>query len=505
MTSAVSIRQAHADIACVDAALGNRIATSQRSVLDAAASAIDRSVASDRELVFVRSVEVPVRFGAEHGDRVAREAWSAAVADAVLRTVEAEIDVVRYPSTQHVAADIAEAVGTGDLRRAWAWSMSEVAPGAASTAEFCDALVTWLREHPESIVPVLQQLARRGRIDAVFAELGPDRFASLAAFCRAPVGGVSVAASPGPAGLADLPTGQGTGLVRRHPVWGSPLVVAARRAVHRVPADVASSWVAFVARAMRPMGTLRQQLIADVWTALHVGVGNQVLAPAAERPRLESADPRSRRPDPGQLVNDGQYSMRYSAASRAGDPSDQLTAVGHPPADLATESEERLPGPIRYDTDAGGLLYLLNVINDDTLLGAVLATIAGRPTAEALFHTAARLTGDSTDPVVAVFAGLHPEDAADAVDPPTADETEVLERLADTLADAVAVHLRSDLDSAVALQRVIRRRARLLVVDGWCDAEFGLEDIDVDIRLAGLDRDPGFVALTGTVVRFHYV
>jgi hypothetical protein len=48
------------------------------------------------------------------------------------------------------------------------------------------------------------------------------------------------------------------------------------------------------------------------------------------------------------------------------------------------------------------------------------------------------------------------------------------------------------------------QRASILLTEVHLDIFFALSEHPVDIRLAGLDRDPGWVPAAGRFVRFHY-
>ena len=51
----------------------------------------------------------------------------------------------------------------------------------------------------------------------------------------------------------------------------------------------------------------------------------------------------------------------------------------------------------------------------------------------------------------------------------------------------------------------VRRRVAEIVVDpGWIEVRLQLEEVDVDLRRAGLDLDPGWLPWLGAVVRFVY-
>jgi hypothetical protein len=54
------------------------------------------------------------------------------------------------------------------------------------------------------------------------------------------------------------------------------------------------------------------------------------------------------------------------------------------------------------------------------------------------------------------------------------------------------------------LPRYFKQHARVVVSALTFDAYFALADLPIEIRLSGLDRDPGWVPAAGRTVRFHY-
>ena len=51
---------------------------------------------------------------------------------------------------------------------------------------------------------------------------------------------------------------------------------------------------------------------------------------------------------------------------------------------------------------------------------------------------------------------------------------------------------------------LFRHRARVRVTETHLDVHFALADLPIEIRIAGLDRDPGWVPAAGRYVKFHY-
>ena len=63
---------------------------------------------------------------------------------------------------------------------------------------------------------------------------------------------------------------------------------------------------------------------------------------------------------------------------------------------------------------------------------------------------------------------------------------------------------RMDPDVPLVVAGVTDRSGRIEREPGWVDVHLALADVDVDVRRAGLDLDPGWVPWLGCVVRFCY-
>jgi hypothetical protein len=78
-----------------------------------------------------------------------------------------------------------------------------------------------------------------------------------------------------------------------------------------------------------------------------------------------------------------------------------------------------------------------------------------------------------------------------------------------TLRDETLTALRRRLrdappQDAELLGLTCRRRAEVQSDPGWIELHFSLEDVRSDLRVAGLDLDPGWVPWLGVVIRFVY-
>ena len=161
-----------------------------------------------------------------------------------------------------------------------------------------------------------------------------------------------------------------------------------------------------------------------------------------------------------------------------------------------------------------GLLYALNILAHPEASVALLPGLPGRPSTWTMWHLGAALAGSASDPAVALFAGRMPADGPPGSLPdgsagpgssPSPAEADAITTAAALVGFELAWRMGAQGSPDAVVRRVVDRAARIEAVDGWADVSFDLDAIDLDIRIAGLDRDPGFVALLGTVVRFHYV
>lgn len=181
------------------------------------------------------------------------------------------------------------------------------------------------------------------------------------------------------------------------------------------------------------------------------------------------------------------------------------TAATPPPAAGSTDDQG-------MRTDWGGLPFLLAVAPDAGLPDRLDdPAFAGHTPAWWLTAVATRLTGaPRTDAGALALAGMPPgAEPPDADEPPeTESEGAALGRLTADWAEAVAERLRSagrpvD-DAAAAVTGVVRRAATVVGERGWIEVHLAVADVDLDVRMSGLDLDPGWVPWLGAVVRYVY-
>ena len=188
-------------------------------------------------------------------------------------------------------------------------------------------------------------------------------------------------------------------------------------------------------------------------------------------------------------------------------------------ASTDTSDDTGEPDDHTASTVWGGLLFLLNTATAAGLPGAFDEDdlLAARPTRWVVHQLAQRLVPLSADdPAALALCGLAPGEAAPSGPAPDPDEDLALLRLAEhwravTLDLLPGAHPAADPaeDSAEdsAAERLValaRRRADISGEPGWLDVRLELSEVAVDVRIAGLDLDPGWVGWLGVVVRFGY-
>jgi hypothetical protein len=157
-------------------------------------------------------------------------------------------------------------------------------------------------------------------------------------------------------------------------------------------------------------------------------------------------------------------------------------------------------------TEWGGLLFLLHVAGELDLPAELARDPGGRSLRWWLHRLALVLAPTAeADPAALAFAGLGPDAVPPSVgEPPAADaERAVVAALGRRCADRLGERLADAAPDRLA--QVCRRRAAVTADPSWIDVRMAADDVDTDVRRAGLDLDPGWLPWLGAVVRFVYV
>lgn len=236
-------------------------------------------------------------------------------------------------------------------------------------------------------------------------------------------------------------------------------------------------------------------------------------ARSADGPQARHARQPAQQPEPLQLLEESTPPPdRDTGSVRTDVAGEQSDAPPPTIVDPQPEVPERPLPNVRSDgaTAYGGLLFLINVVRDAGIDGRLAATrgLKGRPFRWRLHRLALALAPlQPADPAALAFAGLSPDDEPPTVRGPriTAGESRAIRRLA--LRVRRALHDRlglAHLTPPDLLELVCRHRAEVVADPGWIEVRFSIDDVDIDIRRAGLDLDPGYVPWLGIVLRFVY-
>jgi hypothetical protein len=508
--------------------------------------------------VCIRRVVVPphhARWGTADAELLA--GWAGAIGRAVRATTGPGGDVVRFASRAHAQADLVASVLAGDRERIWAWRLLGLWPaGNWTDAEAVSGTVaTAVAERPGALVALAVAAARAARLGRFTDYLGSAALAEFTRRAWRAAGGTDGPRSRagGQAGFAETAvTGRLAALLRqRSQIVACTLARPPARLA--APAGPDDAGPAVSSRAPAGPGPLAESLAAlallevEPAMAAHPATWSAVAATARgllpatnDTPRSLPATPAAaRRPDPlgGAPADAGRRPGRPGEgpadAARRPDPPEGGTARAGPPADgdaaslpdraaaradpLAEGGATPVPPGAGAATSWGGLLFLLPVVSELGIPASMTADpddagVGLRPVLHELGRQLlARAAPDAEppgagDPALLAFCGLSP-----GSEPPGRPGAAATRRIG-LAAGSVAAALRERLtgpgshrgDPALLLG-VCRRHAVIHADPGWIDVDLRLDEVDVDVRRAGLDLDPGYLPWLGCVVRFRYV
>ena len=498
----------------------------------------------------VRRLDVRVGLDLEDEDAVLGGAWADAVVAGLLGALAGgDPDVVHYTGAEQALVDLIASAAVGRVDRAWAWNRAGVRaegdpdPGSAPGAAIVTAVQRHHRQAPDRCLPVLLAAMRRVGLPALHRVLG-------GAGPRAPAGGWSAVAAlqtpadvPGPAGPGErpdtasrdhLPDG-GAGPQRRlaRELFDRSAFAAAVAKARLRPDELdAQAWAALVTAESDRSAFGRPDAV-DVLralTALLAGRTHQntargsVATPTGDAAPMGDDVPSGAAVSTTEARHDDVDAAPRDAATGAPDvaaPGDAAPGDGHPSANAPVAAVPTADGDAdragddpdavsRSRTRWAGLTFLLaltpavgvphRVFADPDLAARSLPWVL-----QAVALTLLPLAGD--DPALAAFAGLDPAEpsAWDAGPPATAVERAAVDRLAERWSAATARALdRPPTEAAATVRAVAARHGTVAYSPGWIEVGLALDEVDVDVRMAGLDLDPGWVPWLGCVLRYRY-
>ena len=206
----------------------------------------------------------------------------------------------------------------------------------------------------------------------------------------------------------------------------------------------------------------------------------------------------------------GELAVSNASVHRAASaPLMESATDGHTSTQVAPSTDEQHRSATSVWSEYAGVLYLVNV----ALHLELYADFANPsrhelslPLGDFLSLVSARVCGPGVrdDPLWVMLAALSGRELSE--EPGCAFTPHVLSRWTRALANRMAARTARALGMtpAVSLAFLCAQRGRIAMTDARLDAHFPLATHPLEIRIAGLDRDPGWVPAAGRVIEFHY-
>ncbi|MDH3299297.1 MAG: hypothetical protein OES24_02210 [Acidimicrobiia bacterium] len=426
-----------------------------------------------------------------------------------VRRPESGAEIVIYRREPDAVIDLVASVASGDGNRLWAWNQTGIWP--RSTLPSVDDVAVLLARRAVLAGPVLQAVSGRGPVPlsangwrvlarAVVDALGCGPTAAAASALAAAPDGIR-----SPDGMPDT---------RSDPTLGSP---GSTPLAHPTIAGI-------VPRAIWTDSTTEQQAALAI-LGLSAVAPSLVRSPHAVRAVMAATVPppphgpmaadgsstaeslTSRRdvgPDSGVESSTGSGIDDHTRASTHGtDPqADPRTATAMPAGtDDTSDSPTRAGGRETTVSEHGGVLFLIHPLRE---LGVVDELVAAAPLdpSPALAEIVSSVTGVAADdPAVLAVTGSIPDGGEAGA------RRRAVRTVGRSLVDDQVARVTAYLTERLGTDDIDRIWPRPAVIDrspGWIEVELPLDSVDVAIRAAALDLDPGFVWWLGSVVRFRY-
>ena len=489
----------------------------------------------------IRSLTSAVRLRLNRSDESVTAEWSQAIAVEIRRALRgaASTNVVVYHSRRQALFDFAFGIARGDRRRAWAWRQLGLwrSGNVRDDAQGINELVTALCSEPDLLVPTLGALAEAGWLHEIALRVTETQWIELAGAALTSIGAFYLidvtSESPSPRGVRNA-----LRVLRRSKIAGA---MSATRSVQ--VADVKARRAVAVLAVAEVEPTLLStasapSLVGIIATAIQSPV-DQDPTFAIEQSRQNETPSSSIESGGRDLRADRSETVEHAPASESRMPATEFDARRSSKTAQRPEQERRVasqqpasqhPAPrldeISLDerkassqpidlrrralTRSGGLLFLINVVNELNLTEDIVAdnVLGARPFTWVMHQLALSLAGmQPDDPAALAFAGLSPQTIPPSEEETPANELEVaaLAGLIDRIVERLRVLLERPADSTENLLTfVCARRAEVVSDPGWIELRFSLDDVSTEIRRAGLDLDPGYVPWLGVVLRFIY-
>lgn len=414
----------------------------------------------DGELV-IRRIVAPIRLRLIHSDVELAMQWSLALANEIETALRSRqvANVVFYRTRREALLELVIHSARGDFSRAWAWRQLGLwhASEQPDKTETIQSIVRALACEPTIVIPALQALLDAGLLLRVMQRMHDEHWDELA-----------------------------------HAVMNSMLVTADFIATTPTPHAVRD--------AMRVLKSSRLLLVLQASLSIQ---SESVLRAIATIAVME-VEPAFLRTNAAPTLIELVASAIQNARAEK-----QREAIETWPEEVVIQSEKDEPLDLRQRamTRFGGLLYVLNVIEDLQLQNEILAQLGERGLRWAMHKIAQTLLPVlPDDPAALAFAGLRPNESSpdDEQKPCTKNEAHVIHTFANRILARLRTLLNWRENDTLLLAFICERHAEIVADPGWIEVRFSLDAVATEVRRAGLDLDPGYVTWLGLVVKFVY-
>lgn len=395
-----------------------------------------------RHFVFVRRVTLRAE------PRRIGMAMQAALAKLAAESGQEVLTFADFPT---LTVACAKAALNGGLDGEWYWRMLGLPPAAAPG----EAVAALLAAHPLEAASAVAALAEAGLLGAVWRSL-PEAEAGRLLASLAMAAGFSMPRWPDEAAIATrraaIPAFAETLLNRTAAMWAAdlPLTAHTNAALAAATLSLLRWW---------PNG-LRDQN-NPVWPALLTRLTQASPQPRADPPVERELAAAASDIVPGEASSGASEIVREAASQRHGE---------------------------EIETEWGGVLFLINALQRLNIAGRLDETGSDAPSGWRVLLDLAQALGLPEDEPIARF--LTAQDLDTTVPPAL---------LASLLIEIEALYRPNG-----PWPLPLRQAGRLLATETHLDLDLATIEVDVELRLAGLDLDPGWVPWLGRVVAFRY-
>jgi hypothetical protein len=499
----------------------------------------------------IRRADVTFALDPDDGESTAESKWAATMLDSLQRILAgSQSEVVHYRRRGQALEDLVTSVAAGRIERAWAWRLVGAVNDSDPLldADPADAMLAALERAPQYALPAILAAIRSTGLAPLHRLLESDGWIRLATLVAGAVG-VNNSRTVGllsvDTAVRSVEPGRDDAAIETRAsrvVVESALGVELAGSGLRPSRTVAAAWAMLVLAEADP-AALRRATAGKEIAAIARTFERQDSRSALG---LVSPSPPKRQPNEstphieaipattevGRVPIKDQAAVDHRSAGRNG------TADRHAPRSLdrarvissetprsdpekVTVAQPAVPEaavPQAGATDAnnptgvltiwGGLLFLLATaetagIPDRLIEDPLLGT---RSLRWVMHQLALRLVPvRSRDAAALALAGLPPQADPPIGAGPSDEEDRALTEWAAHWTDVTVERLaHADANPAEVVSHLSRRRGEVIGERGWIELHLDLDDVDFDVRMAGLDLDPGWIPWLGVVVRFIY-